>query len=427
MKTMTYNELQTQSKVRKGSIGFATVTIVMAFLALLFTGSNLRIGGIMLRYIFALLLLADAMFLMLKIFFDKTLVLFLAFIVFLGLSCFATGHISEFISQLYYSYFLALLSSVFVMALLRRDPSFVKYITYLILAIGAFDVIVTYSQFVFNDDWYRPIEEMFKLPVWEAYEDLGYKFSSIEVMDSTLPGILGNGVYNGYFLSVCAVLSMVFVIRTKKSLLYVIPFFFILGGFFCQQRAPLFISIFVIGMISLRLLKEFSNFSRVILFIFLSLAAMIAISILSDFSELFNLRYSSTGLDSTGRTTISANALDYIMDHPIIANFYELVELKGHAPHNLFLNAYVYGGIFSFIIIMYILYLQTKTFLVIVRNEVAGVNAYYYVFAWSWAAFTLNGLAHNRSIITGDYMVWMIWGVMAAAPTLYVKHQTKKG
>ena len=411
-----------QAETSKSKNAFATSFIFMAFLFLVFTGSNLRIGGVMLRYIFALLLIMEIVILKLKLYLDKSLLVFLLFIFFFGISCFVTGFEREFISKLYYSYFIALLGFVLVLALLKKDASLIKYITYLILAIGAFDVVVTYSQFVFKEDWYRPIEQLLQFPTWDVLEDVrDRKELKLEAMDMTLPGILGNGVYNGYFLSVCTALSMVFVIRSKKAVYYIIPFFYLLGAFFCQQRAPLFISVFVIAMMSIRLFKEFNKGSRIVFFIFFSVGVVMAFSMLSNISELFGLRYSSTGFDSTGRDSISANTIDYIMSHPFIANAYELILVKGHMPHNFFLNAYVYGGIISFILIMYILFVQIKTFFKIIHGDVDGLNAYFYVFAWAWAVFTLNCMAHNRSIITGDYLIWMIWGVMLAYPSLHSK------
>lgn len=419
METMTYNNTRQIDKYSKRGIGNFTAFLFLSFIFLILTGSSLRLGSIQLRYIFALFLIFDAVLIGLRFNIDKTVLVFIAFIFSFGFSCVLTGYVSNFISQLYYAYFIAIFGCVFVMALLKRDAYFIRQITYLILAIGAFDVVVTYSQFLFNDDWYRPIEQMLNLPVWDVMEEVTEnKSSRMEAMDMTLPGILGNGVYNGYFLSVCAVLSMIFVIRTKNSLLYVFPLFYILGSFMCQQRGPLFISLFVIAMISLRLFKEFSSRSRIVLFAFLAVGGTLAVSLLSNMSELLNLRYSSTGFDSTGRNSIAANTMDYIMSHPIIANAYELLAEKGHMPHNFFLNAFIYGGIISFFLIMYILIIQFKTFLKIVKSNVDGLNAYYYVFAWAWAAFTLNCLLHNRSIITGDYLIWLIWGVMLSSPLL---------
>lgn len=423
---MTFETVQSHPKTYSRKTGVITAVLFLTFLFLIFTGSNIRIGGVMLRYIVALLLLLNVMFNSMRIYFDKTTTLFLLFIFSYGVSCIATGFLSDFLTQLYYTYFIAFFACLLSLLFLKRDSSFIKPITYLILAIGALDVVVTYSQFIFKDDWYQPIEQFFRFPVWDVMEEaVDNKFARLEAMDMTLPGILGNGVYNGYFLSVCAVLSMVFVIRSKNALFYIIPFFYILGSFVCQQRGPLFISLFVIAMVSLRLFKEFSSRSRFVLYIFLSVGVVMAVSLLSNLSTLLGLRYSSTGLDATGRDTMVANAIDYIMSHPFIANPFELLAEKKHMPHNIFINAYVYGGILSFIVILLILFFQFKTFIKIVKNNVDRQNAYYYVFAWAWAAFTMNGLLHNRSIITGDYMIWMIWGVMLAAPILYSNKQIK--
>lgn len=426
MKLLTHNKARFQEDTYQNHVSFFTAILYLIFLFLLLTGSNLRLGGVMLRYVFALILIVNAVMIRLRIYIDKTIALFLFFIIVFGTSCLVTGYERAFFTRLYYSYFMSLFGCVLVIALIKRDASFIKYITYLLLVIGAFDVIVTYSQFIFKDDWYRPIEKLLKLPIWSDMEEAqDYKSVKLEAMDMTLPGIFGNGVYNGYFLSVCTVLSMVFVIRKKNALFYIFPLYYLLGSFFCQQRGPLFISVFVVLLISIRLFKDFNNVSRFFLFVFLSVSTAMVISFLFNLSELFGLRYSASGLDSTGRDSITSQTFDYIMSHPIIPNAYELLDQKGHMPHNLFLNAYVYGGIVSFLLILYILFIQTKTFFKIVRSSIDGLNAYYYVFAWAWFAFTMNSMVHNRSIITGDYLIWLIWGIMIAYPPIYSRSLIK--
>ena len=168
---MTFETVQSQPKAYSRKTGVLTAVLFLVFLFLIFTGSNIRIGGIMLRYIVGLLLILNVMFNGMRIYFDKTITLFLVFVFSYGASSIVAGFSSNFLTQLYYTYFIAFLVCLLSLIFLKRDASFIKPITYLILAIGALDVVVTYSQFIFRADWYQPIEQFFKFPVWDVMEE----------------------------------------------------------------------------------------------------------------------------------------------------------------------------------------------------------------------------------------------------------------
>lgn len=405
-------KISQSSQKQKANIGIITKIIYLLFILLVFTNSNIRVGGIMLRYYTIIYLIIYCVYKNFQIRIDKTIVLFLCFLLCFGLSCFIKGYFDKFLIELYYVYIISIIGCLITMTLVKIDASLIRYITYCILCIGAFNVIVTYSQFTFNDDWFNLIADYFKLPISKTLEDVEYKSINLEVMDITLPGIFGNGVYNGYFLSMCAILSIVFVLKYNKIIYYIFPVFYLFGAFICQQRMPLLITLFILSIISLNNFGNLSKISKTIFVLLIIAGLIVFIPFIINASEHLGLRYSSTGFNSTGRIIIYKNTINYIASHPIIANIYELVELKDKMPHNLILNAYIYGGIVSFVIIVCILIAQFRKFLTIIRRAYNRFNVFHYLFAWSWAAYTLNGLAHNRSIVTGDFTIWLIWGIL---------------
>lgn len=75
-------------------------------------------------------------------------------------------------------------------------------------------------------------------------------------------------------------------------------------------------------------------------------------------------------------------------------------------PHCILLNAFVETGIFGFIITL-ILY-SKQIFCAYNLTKISGASLVIYAFI----AYTLNSLLHNDSIITGDAIVWILWGMV---------------
>lgn len=390
------------------------------FIFLEFSASDLSIGPISLKYIVMPILLFGIIIVEKKIIFDKVWKLYALFILVFVLSCMITGYFDRqvYVNVLFKKYFISFVAWFSTVVMLKKDPSVVKYVAILLLSIGVLDSAVTISQFTFNDAWYKPIESFFRFQNMEDFDALmASKEGRYEVMDRTLPGMFDNGVHNGYFLGVCSVLSIVYVLKKGKIWLSVLPVYFLIGLFCCQQRGPLIISVLILLFGLFAIFRQANTFSRVLIVV-LSLVLVGYAGAFLSFSDAMGLRYSTTGLEGTGRNYIYANTLDYISSHPIISNYYELLDEKGNAPHNLFLNAYVYGGLISFILISCILVIQAKHWFNLMKSGFKGVNSFYYAFALAWLGYTLNSLMHNRSIVTGEPIIWLLWGVMVSCPYL---------
>lgn len=399
-----------------------TKIFYLLFLFLFLSGSSISIGGIAIRYLVILLLLMQVFLGYKKYPFDKCWKLYVPFILCFGFSCMATNYTGEFVNSLFKQYFMAFVVWLSTVVILTKDRSFVKYIFVVYLLVGIFDVIVTYSQFTFNTAWYEPIESFFRFMTNEEFSDMGNQKSSyMDVNDGTLQGMFGNGALNGYYLSVCAVLSMLPVIKTKNIFWLILPTFFLFGSFICQQRAPLFISLLAVLTMSWLIFNRFSSRNRFLMFILIAIAITFGLTLMSDFSDAMGLRYSVQGTDSTGRDQIMVETFDYIASHPFLPNIHELIAQKGHAPHNLFLNAFIYGGFISFVLILSILFIQTRQTLFVIKNGIDGIKAYYFTVAFAWATFTMNCMVHNRSVVTGDFTIWLLWGILCTYPIVNPK------
>lgn len=385
--------------------------LYLLFIFLCFSYSDLRVGGVALRTP----ILLSILFVIVvegKFFVDKVWRIYVLFIIVFGVSCIAHGYFDEFSNVLFMHYFISFVGWLATAVVLKKDPSFVKYLVYVILAIGGLDVLVTYSQFTFNSDWYSPIRDFFHFSNIDEFNiKSDISSDSGDVMNLTLIGMFPNGVYNGYFLSLCSILSMFLFLKTRKLVAYLFPCFYLFGSFCCQQRGPFFISVFVIFLLSLSIFSKLRTVEKIMIIIGIGLFVTLGVSLM-NYSESMDLRYSAKDWEDDSRLSIYTLTLNYIQSKPFTANFYELVEVHGKAPHNLFLNAAVYGGFVSFFIIMWILFFQAKHVWKIIRNRFDEKKLFYYVFSYAWIAFTLNSMVHNRSIVTGDFMIWVIWGVL---------------
>ncbi len=400
--------------------------LYLLFLFLSFSGSNISIGPLAIRYILLLILFIDIIIIERKVFFEKIWVLYSIFVFVYGVSCVVTGFFDQYFSMLVHKYIYSFFCWFFTVFILTKDYKFAKFIILVLLFIGIFDTLVTVSQFTFNTSWYKPIETFFHFQSSEEYSfQVGSMAEGQGVATNALNGIFDSGTTNGYFLATCCVLSLVYFFKTKKAWLYVFPFLFFMGLFCCQQRGPLMISAAMIILSVYWTFKKAGVFNRILLLIGVSVAIVYAGYFLT-FSEAMGLRYSEYGLAGTGREFIYGRVFQYIASHPIMANFYECLQETGSAPHNLFLNAYVYGGIISFVIIMWILYVQSKRNMEVIKGGFEGDRAYYYAFSLAWIAYTLNSLFHNKSIVTGEPIIWLLWGVVCSYPyIIHSKHVDK--
>lgn len=384
--------------------------ILLLFLSI--TGANIGFGGIALRDILTIILFG-AMITKIGLLGDNCFKAYFIFILCFSMGCIVAEKWDFLILSILRYYMVSFLGWNLTLFFIKKDPSFKQTLLYTLLIIGLFDAFVTFSQFTMNTTWYSPIESFFKFQVYEGYSAYENQFSGNEVYARYLPGIFGSAAVNGYYLAICSVLSMFPLLTTKKIYSYFLPFIFLLATFACQERSALGISLIILIYITKRYLSQLNGIQQFFIIPIL-IAGMYLIGLsLFNISTTFNLRYSSLGADDTGRFEIYRNTLTYILDYPFFPCVKELIDLYGWPPHNIFLNAYVYGGPISFCAIMFILFLQSKKALLIIKKDFNSPEQIaVFLFTCGWVVFTLNSLVHNRSVVTGELLCWVIWGIM---------------
>ena len=259
----------------------------------------------------------------------------------------------------------------------------------------------------------------------------------------TRPGLLAGAVYNGYFLMTSGVVSLILFTR-RLWIQRFIPWTIITLGCICvQERGPIIIltvlSAFAFYKIPI-IKKRIHAFILLLLFFtvhFLSetISSLLTIQYMNsletrttivvyedeedpesdDFQTVSLLakesRLTEMGIDDTARKKIYSQTIDYLMDHPYIGGVHRLRAMYGIYPHNLFLLAFAYGGFCAVVLILLILFWQIKPLKRALRSKITDTNHICFFAALAYVAYTLNSLVHNRSIVTGDEVIWMLWAL----------------
>lgn len=374
-------------------------------------GSSLYLGPVTAGFFFAAILLLLILLHDKKLVLDKPLKLYAVFILSFGFSSLVTGQMRAFSDTFLRFYLISFILWRATSIAIENNPKAIDTIFYMFLCIGLFDVAVSISQMTFNTQWYQPIYEALKLRHDEEMaEVMANKSQYSDVFSYAITGIFGNAIKNGWFLAVCSCLSMRYVLKYKKLVLLVFPMIYIAGVFACQERSAFLGSILALVYCLYRLYKNGNIYAKVGIVLFSALAVVIGIDYLVAFSESNNLRYTEFGFDDTGRSVILSDISDYLMSNPIFPNIYDHFASGGRAPHNLFVNAFMYGGILSFICILYILMIQFKSYYQDIKNNLIA-NPTLMAIILSAFVFTFNSLFHNQSVVTGEYVIWILWAM----------------
>ena len=231
-----------------------------------------------------------------------------------------------------------------------------------------------------------------------------------------LLGMRSDAVHNGYFMMIMPFLLLHLYKNSQSKLLRPIEtlLFITLLILFCvvilliQERSCILI-VACVFLLYLRDIFKRANTSRKVKFIF---TALIGFSVLLYVALPYFIDYLSesrfSGESSGIRTMLFKGCLEFIPSHPLLGGWNSFLLKYDFPPHNIFLNACVEAGLIGFIIAFRLYVKQIKIAYSIPKNS-RNVLIYY-----TFLAYTLNSQLHNDSILTGDVIVWMLWGMVMA-------------
>ena len=338
-----------------------------------------------------------------NIWYEKSWIFYLLFLLIFGFSSLINGYGGQFLKELIGYYFVAFIGC-WATVIIRKKYDISLFI-YTIIIVGVFNAIITIFQ-AFGVPWALSIGYKMNLNEIESLSD---KMIYGSVLSSSIPGLIG-ATSNGYFLLISSVLST-YLIIAKTSVLKYIPFIVcFIGSFMCQQRMAFFINVVFFTYFLINYFKNLDKWRKLLLIINIMLCCFYIIPNFLNFSEQNEMRYSTLGVDGTGRERIYDITKDYIDKHLINANIYHFRAINGFSPHILFYNMMIYGGVFGFIFVFVALVIHVNKSIKIIFKRFNRSTIIDILIAVSLLGFIANSLTHNTSIITGDVLYWMLWG-----------------
>lgn len=232
-----------------------------------------------------------------------------------------------------------------------------------------------------------------------------------EAMDIASDGTLGvsisglfmNPVFNGHALLFCFVCSLFGLQGRYKLARLVFPIIIFAGLFFCQQRSAFYLSVLTILIVGWRIMQ--SNPKIKVLIVVLSLLVAFY---LFPHVEAFILESGSRIMDvsMTGREEIWQAASNFLSDHILIGGFDKFVHQYGRFPHNLFLSAYLAGGLIGGTILMLLismlLFSAIKSYF---RNQKQNISLL--VSACLISVLIADSLTHNTGLVEADFSTFL--------------------
>ena len=390
---------------------------VFFVIAIVFYGNAHVFGGVTPRHIAAIAMIIAFAKKESHFALNNIICLYLLFILCFGVSSSVTGYSIEYLTFLFSNYMVSLVAYWATRILIIRYNGIGTFLN-LFIVLGVLDSLITICQtfgIALGDDlmqWFHLYSSQ------EFMEELNEERAEdgLSLMMHVMPGAFNNGVANGYFLMTTGVISLKLLIQ-RFEIIRLIPWLICTLGCICvQERSPIVILIVLSFYVFYKFMVSEEKISKLTFIV--SLIAII--SSVYKFFFRFGSRIAEVGFEDKGRVGIYNNAMNYYFDHLFIGGFYQFTSEYSTAPHNLILNAFIYGGVIGGFAIVAILFMQFKPIVEFLRGKINGLRRLCFITAIAYIAYTLNSFLHNRSIVTGDVMIWMLWAAF------YYSHKISK-
>ena len=346
---------------------------------------------------------------------DKYFKTYIVFIIGYLIAQIFTGYVAELIRLLFGYYFVSFVAYQSTKLLIRKEEN-ANLLMWILLFLGLVDGLVTVGQ-MYQVPFTHEISMLLGNSTLSDIYDVMSLRSQDSMLGYTVPGLLGP-VPNGYFLAAITLLCFYNSKAKLTTINIVLVSFFVYATFLVQERTALAACVFLSLVCLYKILfshGEVSVFKKVVAIVVILVAF---VYYLPDFYSTVmegDSRYAMGYSLSEERGDITRNALEYLFTHPIggINEFSTLY----HYPHNLFINAFMYGGLLGGIALIVLLLKQVILLSKISLEKVSPNNIQRFIFAMMFACYTINSLTHNLSIVTGEPTFWIFWGAIIGLQT----------
>lgn len=379
---------------------FKVLYILFLVLSILYANYRLP-GGVTPRNIISVVMFVCCIIEDRRLYMDKYFGIYCVFLLFFCISSIVTGYFNLFLHRLIGYFFVAYVGYWATCILVTKYHS-LHIIINTLIAIGLFDAIITIGQFY-------GINLITQFPSLIGISpDLDYLDGldeGDEALGLTLPGVMPTVVYNGYYIMTVALLSLCFL-KQKVNIVGLLTWgLFVVTSFMIQQRGPFYILIILSLLMMIKLASLSKSKLRHLLIFSMFLILPFALEALYSFLISGESRY-SIGMAATNRDVIIRNTLSFIDEHFFLGGLF----VSKLAPHNLFLNAWLMGGVFGFLSILVLTVIQCITCIkcILTCRDLDKVPCV--MMGVAFLGFTMNSMLHNAGITSGSVLLWVVWG-----------------
>ncbi len=285
----------------------------------------------------------------------------------------------------------------------------VKEVFILLILIVAFNSVVNLLQFAENS-YGLYIYKFFNNVEQETFLDYmvnsGVEYG--EVTSSIFTGIFASPVMNGYILASLGFFCLYYLFNKSRLIVEISSILVFVSVcisiFVVQQRSAFYL--FALSLLLISLLSR----KRIILFLIILLSTVYTVSnfdLESMMGRLFNF-------EDSARDVIYNSAYEYIKSNFLLGGRIAFSKVVGFSSHNIIFNSLIYSGIFFFFFIFIILYIMLKnilyTYLCALRRKDISIEV---LCGMGCAIYNLISFTHNNSLVTGDYLIWLLYILMS--------------
>ena len=221
------------------------------------------------------------------------------------------------------------------------------------------------------------------------------------------PGIFPSQVYNGYMVGALSAIAL-YKLQNAKTLLQRLTGMLSLlliaySLVVIQQRMAFFLFIFVFVAMM---------YSRSKLMTWLIAVGLLAVYLLYGIDVGENQLGRLVDLEDKTREHLYSNGIDYVFSHFWVGGRQEFMVQNSLSVHNIFLNAFMYGGILGAALIIAIYLRMCIASVKVIVKSFSDRITRPVGFAYALLIYNLISLTHNNSLLTGDPIIWVLYALM---------------
>ena len=236
-------------------------------------------------------------------------------------------------------------------------------------------------------------------------EEMSYILRRGDRFGLAVSGVYSTALQNGH-RSLFMLVAMFLLRRNNvlSILTIVIAAIILVGLFLCQERSALFFGlIFVALMIMASLYINGHKKWLVTIFV------MSVLIIPSVIAYLVSLDTRVTDVNLDNRSDLWEYSIMYISDHIIMGSYYQYIQVMHKPPHNLFLSAFVAGGLIGGGYLILFLALQLRSMYRLLKRDRSNDTL---VIMCIYLSMVGDSLFHNLGLVEFNPATLLGWGLV---------------